>query len=163
MSETSGQAQVTSIIARPMTTDIIYVRLKILSLAHTPDQITSITGLRCDQAWLAGEKRKETRIVEKCNGWILNSSLTKDASLVDQIENVLEQALPAAAKIRALSEHAKVELSCVIYSCIQPALNFERATIERICSLGASLDIDLYRLEDEHPAESDVPPLRPAQ
>ncbi|MBP7142708.1 MAG: DUF4279 domain-containing protein [Opitutaceae bacterium] len=130
-----------------MTEEII-VRLKILSVTHTPDQITSLSGLRCDRSWLVGDKRGNTKIVEKCNGWILNSSLTKDASLVDHIENVLELAAPVAGKIRALSEHAEVELSCVIYSFSPPALNFESTIIERISSLGASLDIDLYQLED---------------
>jgi hypothetical protein len=128
----------------------IIVRLKVLSVTHTPDQITSITGLRCDRSWLVGDKRGKTTIVEKCNGWILNSSLTKDAPLVNHIENVLGQAAPAAEKIRGLSEHAEVELSCVIYAFSPPALNFESAIIERICSLGASLDIDLYQLANEH-------------
>lgn len=145
-----------------MTEEII-VRLKILSVTHTPDQITSITGLRCGRSWLLGDKRGTTTIVEKCNGWILNSSLAKDASLVEHIEDVLAQAAPAAAEIRSLSEHSEVELSCVIYSFSPPALNFERAIIERICSLGASLDIDLYQLGNEHSGEGVVPPSRAAQ
>lgn len=130
-----------------MTEDTI-VRLKILSATHTPDQITSITGLRCDRSWLAGDKRGKTAILEKCNGWVLNSSLSKKSSLVEHIENILEQVSPAAGKIHALSERAEVELSCVVYSFSPPALNFDKATIERLNSLGASLDIDLYQLEN---------------
>ena len=136
----------------------IIVRLKILSVTYTPDQITSITGLRCDRSWLVGDKRGNTTILEKCNGWILNSNLPKDASLVDHIENVLEQAGPVASNLRALSEYAEVELSCVIYSFSPPALNFKCEIIERINTLGASLDIDLYILENEHSAGSLVHP-----
>jgi hypothetical protein len=141
-------------------TETIIVRLKILSVIHTPDQITSITGMRCDRSWLVGDKRGKTTIVEKCNGWILNSKLPKDACLVDHVENVLEQAAPVASMIRTLAENAEVELSCVIYSFSPPALNFKSEVIERINSLGASLDIDLYRLEDKYSAECVTPPPR---
>jgi hypothetical protein len=128
-------------------TEQTIVRLKILSVAHTPEQITGITGLQCDRSWLIGDKRRETAIVEKCNGWILNSDLSKDASLDAHIENILGQVSSVAERIRKLSEQAEIELSCVIYSSTPPALNFEKSVIVRLNALGSSLDIDLYPLE----------------
>jgi len=120
------------------------VRLKVTSTSRTPDQITDATGILCDHSWRIGEKREKTILVEKTNGWVLNSKMPKNAPLEVQIEELLERLIVHADRIRVLSEHETVELSCVVYASAPPSLNFNKSVIQRVCQLGASLDIDLY-------------------
>jgi len=125
-------------------TDEIIVRLKVTSASRTPEQISDATGILCDHSWRIGEKREKTILVEKTNGWVLNSKMPKNAPLEVQIEELLERLIVHADRIRALSEHETVELSCVVYASAPPSLNFNKSVIQRVCQLGASLDIDLY-------------------
>ena len=122
----------------------IFVRLKVSSVSRTPEQISDVTGFLCDHSWRIGEKRGKTIIIEKTNGWILNSKMPKNAPLEVQIEELLGRLIVHADRIRALSEHETVELSCVVYASAPPSLNFNKSVIQRVCQLGASLDIDLY-------------------
>lgn len=120
------------------------VRLKITSATYTPGAITSATGLQCDKSWHAGDTRKPTTIVEKDNGWILNSGLSEAASLDEHMESLLGMIEPAKEVIRSFSATDSVELSIVIYAPSPPALNFPYSIINRAAELGASIDIDLY-------------------
>jgi len=124
--------------------DEIIVRLKIISNRQTPEQITDTVGLACDKFWRIGDKRGKTIIVEKNNGWVLNSSLPKSASLEAHIESLLERLSPFATKIHMFAEHDVVEFSCVIYAANPPALNFSKEVVQNISLLGASLDVDLF-------------------
>jgi hypothetical protein len=125
-------------------TDEIIVRLKVTSASRTPEQISDATGILCDHSWRIGEKRGKTSIIEKTNGWILNSKMPKNAPLEAHIEELLGRLIVRADRIRALSEQETVEFSCVIYASAPPSLNFNKSVIQRVCQLGASLDVDLF-------------------
>ena len=125
-------------------TDEIIVRSKVTSASRTPEQISDATGILCDHSWRIGEKRGKTILVEKTNGWVLNSKMPKNAPLEAHIEELLGRLLVHADRIRALSEQETVEFSCVIYASAPPSLNFKKSVIQRVCQLGASLDMDLF-------------------
>ena len=125
-------------------TDEIIVRSKVTSASRTPEQISDATGILCDHSWRIGEKRRKTILVEKTNGWVLNSKMPKNAPLEAHIEELLGRLLVHADRIRALSEQETVEFSCVIYASAPPSLNFNKSVIQRVCQLGASLDMDLF-------------------
>jgi hypothetical protein len=65
------------------------VRLKVTSASRTPEKITDATGILCDHSWRIGEKRGKTILVEKTNGWVLNSKMPKNATLEAHIEELL--------------------------------------------------------------------------
>ena len=120
------------------------MRLKVTSASRTPEQISDATGILCDHSWRIGEKRGKTILVEKTNGWVLNSKMAKNAPLEAHIEELLRRLVVHADRSRALSEQETVEFSCVIYASAPPSLNFNKSVIQRICQLGASLDMDLF-------------------
>lgn len=130
--------------------DETFVRLKTFSVSLTPEQITEAIGLPCDRSWRIGDKRGKTIIIEKENGWILNSSLSLEASLDAHVENLLSRLTPIADKIRKFSEQNRVEFSCVVYADSPPALNFTESVIFQLAQLGASLDIDLFLTADDN-------------
>ena len=68
-------------------TDEIIVRLKVTSASRTPEQISDATGILCDHSWRIGEKRGKTILVEKTNGWVLNSKMPKMLRLKPTLKN----------------------------------------------------------------------------
>lgn len=122
------------------------VRLKVLSVVLTPEQITKELGIACDKSWLAGNTRAHTIIKETTNGWILDSGLPPTLPLEAQLETFLKRLMLYSLKIRTLSMHSTVELSCVIYARTPPPLYFSSSIIFSLAELGASFDIDLYML-----------------
>ena len=130
-------------------TDRTIIRIHIISVGRTPEEITDFVGLSCDKSWRIGDKRGKTIIEQKNNGWILESGLAESAPLDMHIEALLQRITPYADRIRSLSSQDTVELSCVVYAAAPPALNFSSCVIGQIGELGASLDIDLYILPDE--------------
>lgn len=121
-----------------------YVRLKIISRSLSPEEMGAAVGIPCDKSWRAGDKRRGTIIIEKENGWVIDSNSRKDAELSSQLAELLKKVQPYGAELRALSMNNTVEVSCVIYADSAPALYFEKDMIGAIAALGASLDIDLY-------------------
>ena len=119
------------------------VRLHIFGEA-TPELLDAQLGIRCDSSWRKGDRRGRTLIIEKENGWSLDSGLPESESLENHCRALLERLSGHYAEIRKVSESDSVELSCVLYSDSPPALNFERSVMEAVSLLGASLDIDLY-------------------
>jgi hypothetical protein len=129
--------------------DKTIVRLKIISTNRTPEEIDELVGIRSHKSWHIGDRRPTTIIQETNNGWVLNSEVSKSATLEAHIAQILDRVIPYAGRIHFLSEQDIVELSCVIYASASPALNFSNTVIQQISSLGASLDIDLYILPEE--------------
>jgi hypothetical protein len=135
-----------------MTFDMVekaIVRLKIKSITRSPEEITEMLGIQSDFSWHRGDKRAHTIILEKDNGWVLGSSLPDSDSLEQHINSLLARISACSNKIKLLSEDESLELSCVLYASEMPALNFSREVIHSICSIGASLDVDVYIVGQE--------------
>ncbi len=124
-----------------------FVQLKILSNQLLPEEIDSCVGMTSDWSWMAGDYRKNTRIIEKSNGWVLNSGLGKQEQLISHINKLLERVYPYREKLKLLSQNYTIEFSCAIYSEEAPPLYFEKGIIEQLSMIGATLDIDLYVLD----------------
>jgi hypothetical protein len=127
-----------------MSDSKVYVRLKIISDALTPEQISNRLGMSPSKSWHAGDRRGPTIIKEKCNGWVLESDLPPGAPLEAHVESLLARLAPLSDRIESLAEGNIVEFSCVAYAKEAPALNFQKSLLRQIVNLGASLDIDLY-------------------
>jgi len=60
------------------------------------------------------------------------------------MEAILRIFEPVKIAVKNLSMTETVEMSVVIYAPSEPALCFDKMTMERIAELGAGMDIDLY-------------------
>ncbi|MBQ0728546.1 MAG: DUF4279 domain-containing protein [Thalassolituus oleivorans] len=121
-----------------------YVRLTAFSDTFSPEEIRDYIGIFGAETWKAGDKRGETEILEKENGWSLRSLV--DSELEDHISQIMKMTKGHEDKLLNLSERGdcEIQLSCVVYDGSAPALFFEKEVISWIASIGASLDIDLY-------------------
>ena len=125
-----------------------FVRLRILSSTHTPEALTRHIGVECERSWRVGDKRGKTHILEPMNGWLLSSGLIETASLDEHIQKLLERIIPLADRIATLPGETTVEISCAIYAESPPALSFSSSIVEQMAKLRASLDVDLYIMEE---------------
>jgi hypothetical protein len=132
-----------------------YVCLKIFSEKMTSDEITAAVGVHCDRSWKIGDIRGKTIIKEKNHGWVVESGLSKEATLEEHIEALMRRLEPFINKIQQLSGQNDVCFSCVIYSEYNPPLFFEKAVIKWISALGACMDLDTYVLGEA----SDLPTM----
>jgi len=126
--------------------DRIFVRLKILSEQLTPSQLDSMIGIRCDEGWLKGGFKPRTKMIARKHGWLLESGLPASDLIEHHISSLLARVSPFAEKIRLVSDKADVSFSCVVYTNTRQGFCFSSSTVNAICRLGASLEIDLYIL-----------------
>ena len=136
----------------------IYVALNIFSDDISPERITGLLGINCDDFRKKGwqkftinsktGKRVMAPSVYETNIWKIGSNLPNTASLERHISGILKRLHSATKKIKKLSEKASIEFSCTIYWYEEstPPLNFEKKFIRAMSDCGASLDVDLYML-----------------
>lgn len=123
-----------------------------LTGAFDPAEITRQIGIEPTQTARRGDSIQKTKIRHKTDVWSLSTgkqeSLDLDA-LVRMILDQIGERAPAVAAIRAaLSLDA--EIACAVYVEGQtPAISLDRETVARIAALGASIDVDLYILDDD--------------
>lgn len=129
-----------------------YVRLMVLSESISPEQISSQLGILGDDTWRVGDKRKNTAILEKENGWILHSKKEKSVDLEGHIDNIRALISGYESNFKIISDafDCEVQLSCAVYYENEPPLLFEKEIIIWLNSIGASLDIDLYLARDDN-------------
>lgn len=129
-----------------------YVRLMVISESVSPEQISRQLGVRGDETWRIGDKRKNTDILEKENGWGLHSKKESTMNLEDHIENIRDLIKGFESNFKILSDalDCEVQLSCVVYFKDEPPLLFEKEVINWLNSIAASLDIDLYLSRDDN-------------
>ena len=125
----------------------IYVIFKIVSDVITPEKIEEITGLQCDYKWRIGDKRGKTMIIEKTNGFVIESKLAKTALLREQLFYLLDMLTPYAQSISALPKETYREIACVIYSEDRTEMFFNEKIINQIANLNACFGIDYYSFD----------------
>ncbi len=121
-----------------------FVRLKITSKILSPEEINTSLNIQCDKSWKVGDKRGKSNIIERNNGWILNSGMDEKLDLELHISALLDRLSNSKEKIKSITKHCTVDFSCALYSKELPALYFDKRIINSISELNANFDIDLY-------------------
>lgn len=127
-----------------------HVRLVITDQNCRPDEITRSTGISPSRSWQKGDRKGKTLLVEKENGWLLNSSLPADSPFTDHIRCLLDVIEPVEDQFRAFTEKWDSSIACALYIDDEtPELYFEKWILKRIAALNLSFDLDLYCLGEE--------------
>jgi len=125
------------------------VRLTLTSDREDPGEVTLRTGLQPEKIWRAGDQiGKSIRKYEQ-NGWQLGSDRPAEAGFGDHVESLIAKVRPVLPVFRSLKQSWEIELSCAIevYSS-SPELHLEPDALQVLAELGASIDLDLYCLDD---------------
>jgi hypothetical protein len=122
-----------------------YARLTITSEEYYPEQICEMIGMSCDRGWKTGDLRPKTILVEKSNGWMIQSRGAMIEPIENHVDELLQRLKRATEKIRQLSTSCTVTFTCVIYSeDANPTLYLTVPILVAINEMGAALDIDVY-------------------
>jgi len=123
-----------------------YIRLVVLSDSMEPDEIINQIDLVGDKVWKRGDKRGNTLILEKENGWMVNSKEKNDSEIERHIESIRSIIRGKESILKHMSQEGGciIQLSYAIYSKDEPPLSFNKDIINWLGSVGASLDVDLY-------------------
>lgn len=123
------------------------IRLVIVSDSIDPDELERKIGMTADKRWAKGDLRSHTTIREQMSGWMITAETNASVAMDVAIEKLLTRITPVFERISELQGCSK-QLSVVAYCAQPPALNFAAVTIAKVAKLGASLDVDLYFVEE---------------
>lgn len=133
----------------------IYAYLRILGFECRPDEISAHLGVEPSRSWVKGEIVPPRRRPSDESGWELRSPLDEPYDLEDHALWLLDR-LPSRIDLSGLTAWWTVTLSFAVYLRGRtPAGFFENGTLARIAALGAALDIDLYVLPHDEPADGE--------
>lgn len=124
--------------------DRIVVELRITSNVLSCEDLKSRISLAPTRVWHAGDPIERTSLLRKSHGWELSSGMDETVSLEGQLTALVARVEPIREEITALRDATDVLISCAIYCSGQPELYVSRELIQRIGSIGAALDFDLY-------------------
>lgn len=123
-----------------------FIQLRVMSSRLKPKELEERVIFRPDESWAAGDKRKDTAIMERENGFAINSLLNKKAPVAEHIANIRERISGTEIGFKSVSNElgCSVLVSCAIYSESAPPIFLDKGLISWMNEIGASLDIDVY-------------------
>jgi hypothetical protein len=116
-----------------------------------PAEISAKVGITPTASWMKGDLIDPRGVIRyQENGWSIQSTLDKYASLEDHVKSVLEQLQPSWSSLVEVSAQNYAEIDCVIYTRGQaPEMHLDKDILRQISQLNAELDLDLYVLPEE--------------
>jgi hypothetical protein len=115
-----------------------------------PSNITETLGVQPSRVWRAGHRTSPRRNPPTVDGWVLQVGPHVALDFRDQIDELLEQLRPIAAKVRALRDmhDLTIQVNCVAYIAdVVPALYFTPEQLRVIQELDATIDVDFMLVE----------------
>ena len=122
----------------------VFIRFSVYSTQMTLDQLVQNVDCQPTRVWSAGTLRGKTQIVEKNNGFMIESEYCD----CDDLDAILNQFLKTLKinedRLDSVLDKVGVLLRCIVYSESTPPIYFSSDTISCISGLNADFDIDLY-------------------
>jgi hypothetical protein len=115
-------------------------------------KVTKIIGTEPDKSWIKGEhySQKFPKAIRTHSRWQLNSGLDKNNSFDEHIAALLKRLEPLRDKIKILSDQFEVGICCAIYTYeANPGIHLSENIVQRIASLGLSIDFDMYCFNED--------------
>jgi hypothetical protein len=126
------------------------VRIKVLSELLSSDELVSVIDLVPDRSWNIGDFRLKTGIVEKTNGIIIDSGVSRDESLKKHLDAIVAKLAPVQKNFIVLAKECTIQLSIVYYSdYCNPGLCIDKEFVQFIASIHADIDMDGYVLDSD--------------
>lgn len=132
----------------------VYAELSVQSDVLTPERISSMLGMACDDSCVKGALKPPHNVVRyKHHCWSVQTHLPPEATVEEHLADLLERLEPVKGTLEEMSAEAEVKVACVIYTPEAENMLFDPRTIATIAEMGAWFWIDLYVIpEDESSA-----------
>lgn len=112
-----------------------------------PDEISARIGVVPSRTWCVGDIRNPRTGAHHDNaGWRVDSDGTPDLDPATHVEQLVEKLWHARDSLQTLGAHCEMQFSIVIHchEASAPPMYFSRDLLQRIASLNAAIDVDLY-------------------
>ncbi len=128
----------------------IIVRLVVSSKSLSSDTIANLSGIKFDRKWKEGDKVPIGQVRYKENGCLLESGLSQDRPLEEQLERLFQRIDQHFDGLRRLAKDCTVEVVCIVYFyTANTSLRISAADIDRFSRIGAAIVFDLYGLAEK--------------
>ena len=124
------------------------IRLRILSLTLTPQDIEARIGLKPEESWRIGDRLGAFGAAARDHGFVIESGALASSPFQDYMTALIRKIAPAAQKIGALGDQCAIEVVCTLHCKAAPLLTFERDDLRWIGVMGARLRIDTFVVSD---------------
>ena len=112
----------------------------------SPDDITSAIGIVPTATWKVGDPIDSTRLRMKHDGWKLELPDRDGFELepvLNEMLNIIDSRFDRVVET-IKRHHLQCEIACAIYlQDAAPSCNLTMDTLNRLCKVGATLDIDI--------------------
>lgn len=133
-----------------MQPEKIIVRLVVSSKRLSPDSIASLSGIKFDRQWREGDKVPIGEARYKEDGCLLESGLSRDRPIEQQLEHLFQRVDRHFDGLRRLAKDCTLEVVCIVYFyTANTSLRISAADIDRCSRIGAALAFDLYGLAEK--------------
>jgi hypothetical protein len=124
------------------------IKLRILSLTMTPQDIEARIGLKPDESWKIGDRLGAFGAAARDHAFIIESGALASSPFQDFMTALIRKIAPAAQKIGTLGDQCTIEVVCTLHRKVAPLLTFERDDLRWIGVMGAKLRIDTFVISD---------------
>jgi hypothetical protein len=127
----------------------IIVYLRLLSEEVSPKEVAQLIVVPTAKSWQKGEINPITKLAFKEYGWEIKSDLSNEEGLAEKLSDILKRIEPFKEKFGQIKQNWDIGFSCVIYYKDSfPSLFLDKMLLSQISEIGASLDIDVYNLDE---------------
>lgn len=128
----------------------VRVIMKLTGFDFPPERISGALQLAPSDTWVKGEVIGRSIRKHEVNGWALESCLSEEQDPEAHILHLAGLISPERIlEVRASAQALELEFAVVIeMSDTTPPLGLSVDTIRRLSGLGASIDVDMYIVEE---------------
>jgi hypothetical protein len=123
---------------------------EVIGHGFDPHALTEALGVEPTKTWRTGEVTRQSGRPYKHDGWSIRSDEVDSLDLQEVALPMLKRLLPVAGPLVQFCEKLalEVQFSCAVYveDDQMPAISLDRETVQMLCALGASLDVDVLNL-----------------
>jgi len=110
-----------------------------------PEHITQQLKTKPDESWTPGEGQNNNF------GWALDSGWEESLDLGAQAQKTLDRLNYRIGILQQWATTNRQQLNLELACCVEisgstPSINFSPQLLQRVASLGASIDVDVYRV-----------------
>jgi len=123
----------------------IRVALLLSDFSCEPAQLTEIVGIRPTRVWKIGDVNPKSGVAYRSSGWMLDAPSGSGDDLDTRTRWLLDRAAAEIHQLERVTKSWSVKLYCSVYtSGDRPPLFLSAPTVQRLASVGAAIDVDLF-------------------
>jgi hypothetical protein len=126
--------------------NLYIVKLGIYSEKYSAEEINTILAINYDHCWVKGMPRSKRSNVMKFeqHAWFIVSETSNQVPIDSQINEIFKRIEASIDKFAQLYNDCSIYFNCSIEGDENPELHFPKEIIQKISTIQANLDVDIF-------------------